>query len=168
MSDYSGKNIFEKIAAFIPGYKGYSEREGRRDTDKILRVAIADYLERIKTTIDSVILYCMDKKELESVKELDRIKKNLGKAANQIRYAPHGESGFFDVVQVKEEDLDRLYQYDLKIKDETQQLDVLVKSLDQAQDLKGISSEFLHLLDALSDRIADREKVITEVRKCQS
>jgi len=38
MADYTGKNIFEKIGSFIPGYKGYSEKEGRRDTDKLLRM----------------------------------------------------------------------------------------------------------------------------------
>ena len=48
MADYTGKNIFEKIGAFIPGYKGYSEKEGRRDTDKLLRLEIAKQLDRLK------------------------------------------------------------------------------------------------------------------------
>ena len=46
MAEYKGNNIFEKLGALIPGYKGYSEREGRRDTDKILRNHIAESLQQ--------------------------------------------------------------------------------------------------------------------------
>lgn len=164
MSKYSRKNIFEKIGSFIPGYKGYSERESRRDTDKLLRGAIANQLDRMKTSIDSVILSCMNKKQLDPVKNLDRIKKNLGTASNQIRYAPQGESGFFDAVQVKEEDLDNLYQHDLTIKDEVQQLDTMLRDINKSINLNNACLEILNLLSSLSNRIIDREKVITEVK----
>jgi hypothetical protein len=34
------KNIFDKIGSLIPVYRGYAEREGRRNCDKILREKI--------------------------------------------------------------------------------------------------------------------------------
>jgi hypothetical protein len=55
MGDYTGKNVFEKIGAFIPGYKGYSEKEGRKDTDKLLRLEIAKHLDRLKEIINNII-----------------------------------------------------------------------------------------------------------------
>lgn len=43
MSEYKG-NILEKIGAFIPGYKGYSVKEGGKGMDKFLRLEIAKHL----------------------------------------------------------------------------------------------------------------------------
>ena len=38
------KNVFDKIGSLIPGYKGYAERDGRRNCDKILRDSISAQL----------------------------------------------------------------------------------------------------------------------------
>ncbi len=163
MSEYTGNNLFEKIGAFIPGYKGYSDREGRRDTDKLLRIEVAGRLERMKTSVDSVILHCMDAKQLDAIRKLDKIKRNCDTAANQIRYATRGESGFFDIVQVNEVDLDRLYQYDLSIGDDITQLDTTIKDLVTHQNVMETCANISKLLEALSNKITDRETVITEV-----
>ena len=36
---------FKKILGYIPGFKGYIERQKRRDADKLLRDTIADRIE---------------------------------------------------------------------------------------------------------------------------
>lgn len=163
MSDYLGKNIFEKIGKFIPGYKGYSEREGRRDTDKLLRVEIAKHLDHMKETINDVIRQQMDKKDVESIKDIDRLKINLDIVANQVRYANYGESGFFDIVQINTPDLDKLYQYDLGIKQEVEQLEFKIKALLNTENLKGDSTAIISILSILSEKMTNRDKVITEV-----
>lgn len=99
MGDYGGNNIFEKLGSFIPGYKGYSEKEGRRDTDKLLRVEIAARLDDQKARIDDVIRRSLGQ-EIAHVAELDRLKRKFDLVANQIRYTSYGESGFFNVLQV--------------------------------------------------------------------
>ncbi|OQB73602.1 MAG: hypothetical protein BWX92_03309 [Deltaproteobacteria bacterium ADurb.Bin135] len=164
MSDYLGKNIFEKIGKFIPGYKGYSEREGRRDTDKLLRVDIAKRLDHMKETINDVIRQQMEKKDLESIKNIDRLKRNLDIVANQVRYANYGESGFFDVVQINTSDLDKLYQYDLGIKQEVEQLEFKIKALMNTENLKEDSTAIISILSILSEKMTNRDKVIMEVK----
>ncbi|MEI6153907.1 MAG: hypothetical protein WCQ90_07455 [Deltaproteobacteria bacterium] len=164
MSDYSGKNIFEKIGAFIPGYKGYSEKERRRDTDKLLRVEIAKYLDHMKETLNEIIRSQTDERKLGLISDLDRIKRNLDIAANQIRYASHGESGFFDVVQVNVSDLDNLYKYDLEIKEETEALKQTIRSLETSGNFKSDCSAIIGKLTVLSEKISDRDRVIAEVR----
>lgn len=164
MADYTGKNIFEKIGSFIPGYKGYSEKEGRRDTDKLLRMGIARQIDSKKTVIDDIIRQQGSKKKLEYISELDRIKRNIDLIANQIRYANYGESGFFDIVQVDIADLDRLYQFDMGIKEETEQLASMINALQESETLKEDCSSIMDVLSALSEKIANRDKVIMEVR----
>ncbi|MCI0469340.1 MAG: hypothetical protein L0Y62_04655 [Nitrospirae bacterium] len=135
MGDYK-KNIFEKIGAFVPGYKGYSEKECRKDTDKLLRLEIAKQLDRLKETLNDVIRQQTVQKKMDSINDLDRLKRNLDITANQIRYANYGESGFFDVVQVDTADLDKLYQFDLGIQQETEQLAPKMKALLGAENIK--------------------------------
>ena len=37
---------FKKILSYIPGFKGYMERQKRRDADALLRQTIADRFEQ--------------------------------------------------------------------------------------------------------------------------
>lgn len=163
MGEYK-KNIFEKIGTFIPGYKGYSEKEGRKDTDKLLRLEIAKQLDRLKETLNDVIRQQMDQKKMDSINDLDRLKRNLDIAANQVRYANYGESGFFDVVQVDTADLDKLYQFDLGIKEEAEQLAPKIKALLGTENIKQDCAAIISILSALSEKMTNRDKVITEVR----
>ena len=163
MSDYTGKNIFEKIGSFIPGYKGYSEKEGRKDTDKLIRMEIAKHLDGSKADIDIIIREQMYDKNTSVTNELDRIKKKLDLVSNQIRFANYGESGFFDVLQVGIADLDRLYQFDLRIKEETEGLVSMIKTLRRSENLKKDCSSIIDVLSALSEKVSSRDKVIMEV-----
>lgn len=164
MSDYTGKNIFEKIGSFIPGYKGYSEKEGRKDTDKLIRMEIAKHLDGSKADIDIIIQEQMNDKNKSIINELDRVKKKLDLVANQIRFATYGESGFFDVLQVDIADLDRLYQFDLRIKEVTEELVRLIKALRKSENLKKDCSSITDVLSGLSEKVSSRDKVIMEVR----
>ena len=65
------KNLLDKIGALIPGYRGYSERDGRRDTDKITRESICLNLNEI------------EENELEEIYKIDLEIKNEIKNFNQ-------------------------------------------------------------------------------------
>ena len=164
MTNYTGKNIFEKIGAFIPGYKGYSEKEGRRDTDKLLRIEIAKHIDSIKPILNKIIRQQMDEKKTEHINEIDRIKRNLDLIANQIRYANYGECGFFDVIQVDTKDLDKLYRFDLELQEETYNLANIINKLQDSENLKKDCSSIIDVLSTLSEKISNRDKVIMEVK----
>jgi hypothetical protein len=164
MADYTGNNIFEKIGAFIPGYKGYSEKEGRRDNDKLLRLEIAKQLDHMKEIVNNVIRQQADNKKIDTINDLDRIKRKLDIAANQVRFANYGESGFFDIVQVDKTALDSLYQYDLEIKEAIGQLLLKINSLQSSENIKNYSLSLVNDLDALSEKMTHRDKVIMEVK----
>ena len=117
----------------------------------------------MKETINDVIRQQMDKKDVESIKHIDRLKRNLDIVANQVRYANYGESGFFDIVQINTPDLDKLYQYDLGIKQEVEQLEFKIKALLNTENLKGDSTAIISILSILREKMANRDKVITEV-----
>ena len=83
------KNIFDRIGSLIPGYKGYSEREGRRNTDKVLREEIS--------------------------KKMYEIEKKINTLNSKIKYSPQGSTGFFSDEEIKEDELLKVYEIDLDI-----------------------------------------------------
>jgi hypothetical protein len=53
--DYMGKvkgerGLLEKIMGYIPGYKGYKEKELRRESDRLVRMEAVNRLKAAKTT----------------------------------------------------------------------------------------------------------------------
>ena len=57
------KNIFDKIASLIPGYKGYAERDGRRNCDKILRDKISGQLKEMEDVMHKFMTNALKNKE---------------------------------------------------------------------------------------------------------
>ncbi len=163
MADYTGQNIFEKLGALIPGYKGYVEREGRRTTDQILRRELARRLGDAVASVDEAALQLVEKKDLKAVEALDRLKGRLRSAADRLRFAGYGESGFFDDVQVGAEELDKLYKFDLQLTETVAEAGSMAKSLRGSEDVEGDCALLVEKLSALADKINGRDNVITEV-----
>jgi len=111
----SEKNFLEKLADSIPLLKGYRDKEARRDTDKRLREYLADRIDKLRNNIDEVKRAQLAAGQLEQLDDLDRLSSKLFKSANSIRHASYGYSGFFDQVKIEENELDRIYQYDLSL-----------------------------------------------------
>ncbi len=162
MSLFTG-NWIDSIGAIIPGYRGYKDREMRRDTDKTLRNGIVKILNDKRPVLDRLIADSL-KGKIELIDPLNQIKRKLDNAATLIRTAPAGYSGFFDTVQVKAEDLDRLYQFDMNLSSKATQLTGLIDSLGAAKDPAGAGSATLQALQEFDELIRQRDHIIAEVR----
>jgi len=65
------KNVFDKIGSLIPGYKGYAEREGRRNCDKILRDSIVTQLIECEKILYSQMSDALKKKDKLKMSEIE-------------------------------------------------------------------------------------------------
>ena len=162
MSQFTG-NWIDSIGAIIPGYKGYKDKEMRRDTDKVLRNGIVKILNDKRPVLDRLIADSL-KGRIELVDKLNQIKRKLDNAATLIRTAPAGYSGFFDTVQVNAGDLDRLYQFDKNLGDKATQVTGLIDGLGAAKDPAGAGAVTLQALQEFDELIRQRDQVIAEVR----
>lgn len=109
------KNLFDMIGSLIPGYQGYVEREGRRQTDKILRNQIALLITYYEKLINAQIRIDLNNKNFEESNTLEVCRKKLNTLSSRIKYIPYGESSFFSNSQLKEEELLQIYSKDLQI-----------------------------------------------------
>lgn len=108
-------NWFENILHKIPGFKGYYEKEFRRDADRVQRDFIVSRLRKVKTGMNTVIQAASRRKDFELLREYDQFTKALDKSIGTIRYADQGYTGFFDLVKIREIELDKVYQQDALI-----------------------------------------------------
>ena len=151
-------NWVERILHKIPGFKGYFEREFRRDADRLQREFIVKQLREAKKNLNRVIETVSRQKNLELLTEYDLFSRSLEKTINEIRYADGGYSGFFDLIKIRESELDSVYRLDsdmielaARFNEECDKL----KTLAPAPALIEPLREHLRQIDAMFSRRAD-------------
>jgi hypothetical protein len=109
------KNVFDKIGSLIPGYKGYADRDGRRNCDKILRDSISAQLSESEKNIYSQMKEALKIKDKSKMNELEEVRKETNTFLSKVKFAPYGATGFFSDNQIKEDELFSIYQYDFDL-----------------------------------------------------
>ena len=127
------KNIFDKIGSLIPGYRGYAEREGRRQCDKIMREEISSKLNSIEKLLEARIETIIAEKNYKEMNDFEKCRKKLNTISSKIKFAPYGNSGFFSDAQIKETELMEVYQKDMALLEIAKQLETNIKNCKQAE-----------------------------------
>jgi hypothetical protein len=142
-----GKGVLERLAARVPGFRGYLGREDRREADKILRDYGATRLEQVTRDIQEAIA----KASLEQMGEYQELVVQVEKLRAELRFADRGYSGFFDERKFDTTAaLDAVYAQDERIVGQVEEIAAQVADADfSAPSLRG-SVKRLGL--ALADR----------------
>lgn len=109
------KGGFEELVGKVPGYKGYKDKELRRQADKLLRGKIADELDAQRRRLAEQQMELIHAGLIEYTDDLDRAVIKIQTLVDRVRTASYGYRGFFDAVKVKEEQLDALYAFDTEL-----------------------------------------------------
>ncbi len=102
----------EGLIAKIPGYKGYKEKEQRREADKLLRDHISGRMRTVKTQLDALQTDLVSAGKFDLLDETGSAATQIQTFIDRVRTAPYGYGGLFDAAKVKEDDLDRVYEFD--------------------------------------------------------
>ena len=125
----AGKGGLEQLISSIPGYKGYKEKDVRRDADKVLRVYVADRLDEQKRRLSDLQLQLVSSGQLDLLDDVERAVKKIQLLADRVRTATYGYAGFFDVVKVKEDQLDALYNFDNALLNEVSRISEAIEQV---------------------------------------
>jgi hypothetical protein len=106
---------FERLVSKVPGYKGYKEKELRREADKLLRMEVASKFDDQRKRLSELQMQLISQAQIEFLDDLERAISKLQLLIDRIRTASYGYAGLFDAVKVKEEQLDALYEFDNKM-----------------------------------------------------
>lgn len=108
-------NLFDKIGNLIPGYQGYVIRDEKRNTDKKFR---DELVSRLNQSEEYLIRYQRELVSSNDVTNLtlwEQSRKALNTISTKIKYTTYGESSFFSEKQLKEDELDAIYNIDLEL-----------------------------------------------------
>ena len=155
----------ESFISKVPGYKGYKEKEQRREADRLLRDHLVRQFEEQQRKLNDQKLQLVSSGLIDLVDDLDRASTRLESFIIKIRTASQGYAGFFDAVKVKEEELDALYNFDNSLLEGAPRLEASISNLGGAimakQGVPQAISDLVSITGELNDAWAKREDVIT-------
>jgi len=141
----SQMRLSERIAAALPGFRGYKEKELRRESDKLVRNHLAQKLSKGKDNVRSISQKIADKRYLDTLTDVDRLVAKMDRITEKINHASYGYSGFFDIVKIKEENLDRMIAYDNQL---IESVNALTESID-ALKTQLLGGDYTNLKDKI-------------------
>ena len=126
------KDLLGKLQNSVAGFVGYYDRERRRDADKLLRDTVADRYEEQWDRVSASQAQMVSAKMLELVDDVEAAAIKLRTLVDRVRGAPRGYAGFFDAVRINQDELDGLYQYDIKLLESADRVAEAVDGLEAA------------------------------------
>lgn len=110
-------SLVERIGLYIPIYRGYKEKNLRRDEDRAIRQEIARTLEGAKNDIATIHRASVD--DLDLMRDIERIDAKIDQYYISVKKAVNGYSGWHASVKILEAELDDLVSWDAKLINET-------------------------------------------------
>jgi len=165
----SQMRLSERIAAALPGFRGYKEKELRRESDKLIRNHLYLKLSKDKDNVRSISQKLADKRYMDVLPDVDRLVAKMDRITEKVNHASYGYSGFFDIVKIKEENLDRMIAYDNQL---IESVNVLTDSIEAVKtqlmggdytNLKDKIQGMSDKLELLEDSFDKRQEIIVGV-----
>ena len=161
----SDRGIFERAAMYIPGYRGYRNKNIRREVDKEVRREVVRSLTGCKTDLAEIQKNMIGNGDIPNAKECDRVKIKTDTYLKRIESAEAGYSGLWEAVKTLDEELKAVVEWDAKLLEGSADLRELTKKLldetDEGKtDVKADLRKVERLVDELTDGLNERIKVL--------
>jgi hypothetical protein len=156
-----------KIAGIVPGFKGYTDRERRRDADKLLRTHLAKQYSAQRDRLTRVQQSLLRAKRMDQIAEVDRLTGIFQRFIDRLNTATYGYQGMFDPVKIEAEDLDQLYAFDMTLANGVDQASTAIGAIDEAVSDKESNAlpdaldKFAQLVDDLNEKLNQRSELLT-------
>jgi hypothetical protein len=109
------RGLLKKLELAIPGFRGYRKREDLRIADSLLRNQLANNLGKIREKIELARQDLAEKMEMDLIDNMAQLMNNITSMENRVRHAEQGYSGISADFNVREDELNKLYEWDLNL-----------------------------------------------------
>jgi hypothetical protein len=159
------RNFLERLIDKIPGFRGFQDRELRRDVDKLQREHLAGEIGRLKTALRDRARAYTDAGQIAQLGPFDRLDRQLDGLSQSVRFADYGASGLFDAVKIGEAELQRLYEFDLSLLDDLAALRTEAAGIPApgSPDAAAALDRVQQRVRAVEEKWRGREQVISNV-----
>jgi len=152
------QDIFKKILSKIPGFSGYVERSNRRAADKLLREVVADRYEEQWQRISALQRDLISNGDITYVDDLESAAIKLRQFIDRVRTAAYGYAGFFDAVKINQDELAKVYQYDLSMIDTVEDVKRAIDNVEASMNSDGLPAAIRSLVSLAGQCVQTFEK----------
>ena len=162
----ASQNKVEELISQIPGYKGYKQKEQRREADKLLRTYVAGEYQEQLDRLNEIQYTLTSQGRFKLMVILERAVIKLQLLIDRIKTAGYGYTGLFDALKVDEEVLDRLYDFDEAMLSGAETLSTMLDRLAEAAEDESLSvkdaNELVKELESLNGTFSQRRDAFLE------
>ncbi len=156
----------EKLVKKVPGYKGYKEKELRREADRLLRMEVAAKLDDQRKRLAELQNQLISLAQIEFLDDLERAVMKLQLLIDRIKTASYGYAGLFDAVKVKEEQLDALYEFDNEMLNSVEEIaagvDQVSSAITAQEGVSGAIADLVNTVSEANTTFGHREEAILQ------
>jgi len=147
------QDIFKKLLSKVPGFKGYIELENRRSSDKLLRGVVAERYEEQWKRISGLQRDLISQGGLAYVDDLESAAIKVRQFIDRVKTATYGYAGLFDAVKVRQDELEKMYQYDLNLLDGAEEFKRAVDNVEASIGSDGLIASIRHLTSLAQEMV---------------
>ena len=158
--------LSERLMAELPGFRGYKQKEIRRESDRLIRNHLAMKLTVARTNFKTIFQKMADNRQLDVLTDMDRLSAKFDRVIEKVTHSSYGYSGFFDVVKIQEAALDRMTNFDNQLIDQVNSIANEVdafKAEISKQNFANVRDRVQNLTDTLEtfdETLGKREEVM--------
>jgi hypothetical protein len=115
--------MVKKLQLLIPGLRGYRSKEDIRVSDDMLRNEVADRLDRVKGNLDQIRKQVASSNDFTNLTVVGSLIAQVQTLSGEVRHAAQGYAGWVAPIQINEDKLNKLYDYDYSFVTSVFQLD---------------------------------------------
>jgi len=149
--------LSERILAELPGFRGYKEKELRRESDRLIRNSIYQRLMEARKDLREIFQKLSDNRLHEVLSDMDRFVMRFDRVAEKINHASYGYAGFFNIVKVEEDKLDKMIEFDNGLMDDANRIVELTNTF-KKEVIKQKFEKVREHIQSLSDVLEELEE----------
>lgn len=108
----ANRGVAKKLELLIPGLRGYRTKEDVRVSDDLLRNQVADKLDSAKLNLESLRKQMVASGDFTNLTTLGSLISQIQQISGEVRHSQQGYSGFAATIQIDQNKLNSLYDYD--------------------------------------------------------
>lgn len=155
----------EDLIRKVPGFKGYLEKEDRREADKLLREQLVRAFTALENALNQHEKRLVDSGGLAHMEKVQSVNSKFRTFIDRVESAPRGYAGLFDAVKVKEAELARLYAFDNALLDFEGRFQTAIEqfgaAVDAGEGIEGAIRALDELMAEANETFKQRVEVLT-------
>jgi hypothetical protein len=159
-----GTRFLRNLAYLVPGYRGYKEKDLRREEDARLRSRVIGHLGEIREILHQRVERLRELSLESAERHLDARHARVEGLIRAVRFAPYGFAGFFDAGEIREETLEMILEIDLLLFQDLDDATEMLRGAPFPPSTETVFGRYFgtidHALDRIEHRLVARDKLL--------